>query len=114
MSVFNPRQESNTYAVLALPFAVAMTVALTQPPTRRLGIAGGAVLWLAGFEGIARPILRLTEFWLDPVLATLAFGIVAAIGWRLAAAAETVGAGPGRGPAPTASGRQGWGRRDAT
>jgi len=114
MSVFNPRQESNTYAVLALPFAVAMTVALTQPPTRRLGIAGGAVLWLAGFDGIARPILRLTEFWLDPVLATLAFGIVAAIGWRLAAAAETVGAGPGRGPAPAASGRQGWGRRDAT
>jgi hypothetical protein len=72
MSVFNPRVEHNTYALLALPFALVIA-RLMQRGLFRTGLALGLLLAAAGLTGVHPLIHHATEFWFGPVVITFVF-----------------------------------------
>lgn len=78
MTVFNPRVEHNTYALIALPFALVFARMIARG-RYRVGWALAVVLMMAGMTGVHRSIMNLTEFWFAPVIATILFAVLVVI-----------------------------------
>jgi hypothetical protein len=96
MSVFNPRQETNTYAQVALPFALFIAVWLERAP-RSVGAWAAAILVFSlGLTGVVHGHVRHIVHWWYPLWASVAFAMIMSR-VALRAAPEPVEAQPRRG-----------------
>ena len=80
MCLFNPRAEGITYALLALPIAIAISMHLHEVRSRAWWIMTAAILVMAGSNGLTSKLFHLTEYWFKPtliavLLATMAIAV---------------------------------------
>jgi len=77
MCVFNPRVEGNTYAMLALPFGMAISLMFRKQGMTALPIVLGTLLFLGGLSGIESHVHKATNLWFQAVITTPIFiGII--------------------------------------
>lgn len=89
MSVFNPRVEGNTYALLAVPLGVSIALMFrSEGLTAPLPLFLGVLLFLAGFTSVDANIHKATVLWFAPVISTLIFASVIWWFWRLIRATQ--------------------------
>jgi hypothetical protein len=76
MSVFNPRVEGNTYALLAVPFGLSIALMFREGATV-LAVLLGTLLFASGFTGVEPHVHRIVNLWFQPVVSSVIFvGIV--------------------------------------
>ena len=68
MCVFNPRVESNTYAMLAMPCGLAVALIRREDGRGVLGLACASALFAAGFSGVTSGIHHALDLWFRPVI----------------------------------------------
>lgn len=71
MTVFNPRVESNTYLMLAVPAAFAISFLRKTDSGWLLSNALGAAVFLGGLTGIDRGVHEALNPWFKPLIMTL-------------------------------------------
>lgn len=71
MCVFNPRVESNTYAMFAVPAGLAIALLWREEQGGALRVALMTLLVLGGMSGLSRSSHEFFSPWLRPVVATL-------------------------------------------
>ncbi|MFE0013669.1 glycosyltransferase family 87 protein [Mesorhizobium sp. NPDC059054] len=71
MTVFNPRVESNTYVMLAVPLAVAISYLKLRIPGQPLVSACGILVFIAGLTGAHAHIHTMLNPWFKPLVMTL-------------------------------------------
>lgn len=92
MSVFNPRVEGNTYALLAVPFGLSIALMVRREGARVLQLTLGALLFLSGFVAVEPHVHAAIRFWIQPVVSTLLFAGILAWFWSRARQAGKVAA----------------------
>ncbi len=78
MTVFNPRVESNTYALLAIPFGIVIARMIRSSRTRIAGVGFATIVFAAGLTGVDRMVHKFTEFWFKPLLLSLVLAAIVA------------------------------------
>ena len=71
MTVFNPRVESNTYVMVAVPLGLAVAYLKTREPTSYVPTALGSMLFLCGWTGIDADLHAALNPWFKPMMVTL-------------------------------------------
>lgn len=88
MCVFNPRVEGNTYAMLAVPFGLSISLMYRRQGATSLSVVLGALLFVTGLSGVDIHLHRLTDFWMEPVMCTLVFLGIMRWFWKYGQATE--------------------------
>jgi hypothetical protein len=73
MSVFNPRVEGNTYALLAVPFGLSISLMYRREGMTPLSLVLGALLFFSGFSGVEPHIHGVINLLFQPVVSTALF-----------------------------------------
>ncbi|PLP60743.1 hypothetical protein CYK37_00015 [Mesorhizobium loti] len=83
MTVFNPRVESNTYVMLAVPAAFAISIIRDANPGWSLSTALGTAVFLVGLTGIDRGVHEALDPWFKPLIMTLVTTVLLhSLSWR--------------------------------
>jgi hypothetical protein len=71
MTVLNPRVETNTYMMLAVPAAITIAYLWQQERGGVLSIVLSAAIFLCGFSGVERHVLEFLDLWFRPIAMSL-------------------------------------------
>lgn len=90
MCLFNPRSEGNTYAMLAVPFGLSISLMYRREGWAFVPLVLGGLLFLTGFSAVHPLLHRFTELWIQPTMCTVVFLGIMRWFWTNGRAAETL------------------------
>jgi hypothetical protein len=90
MCVFNPRVEGETYALLAVPFGLSISLMYRREGATYPSLALGALLFVSGFSGVETHIHKLIDHWFQPTVCTVIFAGIFRWFWTRTAAPQAI------------------------